>query len=620
MEKKKLRLLLSDLTRSIRCKHVIEGVPAENKNQNLVSQFYEAWLCLVSDVLSQSFISDESFSARLRNFARCLIESDVVDVLTICQDAASTLISGSQASIDGFKAHLMQAHPEASNVVLGIMSPVQPLLVRFFERANDQAVVLRLCLMVFRYGKKLTLDSSRIEQEAISSYLQCEDKLTTDFMTPNVEAIASMNRIMRVWLRDLDFKNLVPSHGGGSVAEGKLSQYQKYHELRTDAYLDIIFRGTLPSYSPLPFGTGLERVSRTIFVPKTFSKLRTISMEPATLQYFQQGVMKRLYRFMGKHPYLERIIHLQDQDHNKGLAMEGSLRNTWCTIDLSAASDTVSWDLVKAVFAGTPLLKWLYATRSKKTLLPTGKTIDLKKFAPMGSALCFPIECLVFASVVEHITQKVCSQKRCVKHTYSVFGDDIIVHPDIVLEVIQCLEALGFSVNKSKTFITGPFRESCGGDYFDGFDVSSVYYKLPAYSSRKVTPEVYAAICSSANLCVERELPVLREHLLKKILHLGPYFTSTVEQSPYLYSPSPSNYHVRCKWDRNFQNWQGNFCMVKSRPVHVSVDDSDLVAYFIKLSQMAQRLGSFPDEEPVDVPLHGTHVLLGRAHHEVDRN
>lgn len=620
MEKKKLRLLLSDLTRSIRCKHVIEGVPAENRNQHLISQFYEAWLCLVSDVLSQSFVSDESFSARLRNFARCLVEGDVVDILTICQDAASVLINGSQVCLDGFKAHLIQKHPEASNVVLGIISPVQPLLVRFFERANDQAVVLRLVLMVFRYGKKLTLDSSRIEQEAISSYLACESKLTTDFITPNTEAIASMNRIMRVWLRNLDLKNLVPSHGGGSVAEGRLSQYQKFCALKTDTFLNVVFKDSLSSFSPLEIGNGLERISRTIFVPKTFSKLRTISMEPATLQYFQQGVMKRLYRFMGKHPYLERIIHLKDQEHNKQMAMEGSLRNTWCTIDLSAASDTVSWDLVKAVFAGTPLLKWLYVTRSKRTLLPTGELVDLKKFAPMGSALCFPVECLVFASVVEHVTQKLCSQGKCVKHIYSVFGDDIIVHPEVVSETIQCLEDLGFSVNRSKTFITGPFRESCGGDYFDGFDVSSVYYRLPNHNSRKVTPEVYAAICSSANLCAERDLPILREHLIKKILHLGPYFNNTVDKSPYLYSPSPSNYHVRCKWDRNFQNWQGRFCTVISRPVHVSVDDGDDVAYFIKLSQMAQRLGSFPDEEPVDVPLHGTHILLGRAHHEVDRN
>jgi hypothetical protein len=39
------------------------------------------------------------------------------------------------------------------------------------------------------------------------------------------------------------------------------------------------------------------------------------------------------------------------------------------------------------------------------------------------------------------------------------------------------LEALGFQINQHKSFFEGPFRESCGKDFFRGFSVRPVYLK-----------------------------------------------------------------------------------------------------------------------------------------------
>lgn len=619
MEKKDFRSLLTDLIPLVRCKHMMGGNPAENENQHLVSQFYEAWLHLASDVLSQSGLDNAAFAQRLRNFTDVLACTDVIEVLTICQDAASILMDGSADTYSGFKDRLLVLHPVAVYSIPGLLSPVSKLLVVFFEHADVKAVSLRPVLQFLRFGKKLNFKAIGLEVKAIASYLEIEDRLSTVSYDPEIPLIKGMNQIMRCWLNGLSFKNLVPSHGTGSVAEGKLTMYEKYKRLNADTYLRVVFQEQLPEFFPCGFEMNLVRESRTIFVPKTFSKLRTISMEPTAIQYFQQGVMKRLYHYIDCHPYLGRRVQLRDQSQNRNMARQGSIDNSLSTIDLSAASDTVAWALVKGVFAGTPLLKWLYATRSKTTKLPNGDAIALKKFAPMGSALCFPIECLIFSAVVEYTTQKWCTLHNQAKPDYTVYGDDLVIPSHLSGEIIEALESLGFVVNKDKSFCNGPFRESCGGDYYEGFDVSSLYYRLPAFRSKRVAPEVYAAICSTINLCVERDLPILRSFLLDLIVKMKPYFSSKTTESPSLYSPFPTNFHVSQKWDENWQLWLGKFCTVSSRPVKRVTDDGDKIAYFVRLSQMAERNSQIIFDQPVsDITLHGSTIRLGWMRREVD--
>jgi hypothetical protein len=98
----------------------------------------------------------------------------------------------------------------------------------------------------------------------------------------------------------------------------------------------------------------------------------------------------------------------------------------------------------------------------------------------MGSALTFPIEAMVFTTLIflgieQGLNRPLC--QRDVKHLAGrvrVFGDDIIVPVDYVRPVIQSLESFGIKVNLAKSFWTGKFRESCGGDYYDGHDISIV--------------------------------------------------------------------------------------------------------------------------------------------------
>jgi hypothetical protein len=85
----------------------------------------------------------------------------------------------------------------------------------------------------------------------------------------------------------------------------------------------------------------------------------------------------------------------------------------------------------------------------------------------MGNGATFCLETLVFAAAAHAIRSK----------TVSVYGDDIIVDSDKVDDLKRLLGFLGFSVNADKSFSAGPFRESCGKDYYQGVDITPFYLR-----------------------------------------------------------------------------------------------------------------------------------------------
>jgi hypothetical protein len=122
------------------------------------------------------------------------------------------------------------------------------------------------------------------------------------------------------------------------------------------------------------------------------------------------------------------------------------------------------------------------------TKLPDGTLIELSKHAPMGSALCFPIMALAIwslltahtctAQVAKAIRASGSLNKR--RETFKwdkpvyVYGDDIILHSDFADSASQVLESVGLKVNTNKSFVRSLFRESCGGEYYNGWDVTPV--------------------------------------------------------------------------------------------------------------------------------------------------
>jgi len=217
--------------------------------------------------------------------------------------------------------------------------------------------------------------------------------------------------------------------------------------------------------------------SRLSFVPKTAEISRTICTEPLLNMLFQKGIARRLEDRLAQAYSIRLAVQ---PERNRELARLGSLHGRFGTIDLSSASDSISLTLVRALFPPEMSI-WFERTRSKFTILPDGRKIELHMVSSMGNAFTFPLQTMLFASLVYGAYRALgIPFQRPGKHSlgnFAVFGDDIIVDSRAYDLTCRLLVFCGFSVNVDKSFNEGSFRESCGHDYFDGYNVRGVYIK-----------------------------------------------------------------------------------------------------------------------------------------------
>lgn len=205
----------------------------------------------------------------------------------------------------------------------------------------------------------------------------------------------------------------------------------------------------------------LVTYNKIAFVPKTAKTYRSIAVEPLVNGYLQKGIDNLMRRNM------KRVgLDLSEQGHNIEAARKGSLDRSeegYVTIDLSSASDSMSIELVRNLLP-PEWFELLNSVRSKEFLID-GVQHSFHKFCSMGNGFCFPLQTLIFASVCS-----ACGAGTAGRDFY-VYGDDIVVKQKFAKEVIELLNVCGFRTNRDKTFLEGPFRESCGRDWFDGEDV-----------------------------------------------------------------------------------------------------------------------------------------------------
>jgi hypothetical protein len=236
--------------------------------------------------------------------------------------------------------------------------------------------------------------------------------------------------------------------------------------------------------------------SRATTVPKTKDKRRMIAVEPTGNMYLQQGLMHIMYRRLESIGLDVKTL----PDRHRQLAFYGSVGRHLATLDLSNASDTVAYELVRLLFPPKWFM-WLDQTRSPRMSI-SGQWVDVQAFATMGNATTFPVETLVFWSVCvgTAMLHRVYPHFEANRHwryasllslpsdreNISVFGDDLIIPTDIAPRVMKTLGELGFTINTEKSFYSSdePFRESCGGDFFHGRAVRPWYIRGPTTTSR----------------------------------------------------------------------------------------------------------------------------------------
>jgi len=349
------------------------------------------------------------------------------------------------------------------------------------------------------------LEKFRQTDSNLGDLLDLEDNFTS-------KIVNHMAVLIKRILMNEDPLDIRPCHGSGSTA-CHTENWEKWHKLRYIKKLDAVY-----PYSDYFFfnfshlADELDKLkdsnevlvprARVVLVPKDSRGPRIISCEPCEMMFIQQGLMRRLYAILEKHQYTTGQINFLDQSVNRSLAKTSSIDGIFATIDLSDASDRVSWELVKRVFPDN-WVRCLEACRSEETILPDRSVVKLNKFAPMGSACCFPVEALVFWACAQAVLYEQVhgsfalprdrKEEIVTKIPVYVYGDDIITPANFAAVVIRGLECVGLLANANKSFWRGPFRESCGGDYHNGYDVTPV--RVKKYLSSQGT-----GVCTGADL------------------------------------------------------------------------------------------------------------------------
>lgn len=216
--------------------------------------------------------------------------------------------------------------------------------------------------------------------------------------------------------------------------------------------------------------------SRIETVPKSVKTDRTICIEPSLNMMFQKALgalLEDILRDIGLDISSQPVF-------NAIMAENGSKSGRWATIDLRSASDSVPIELVRYLLPGN-WFNWLMTARTGHTELPSGERLELHMMSTMGNAYTFPLQTLVFASIV-HAISILSGHSSPFKERdhrrfwdYGVFGDDIIVPSDVYQITCTTLERVGFTVNTDKSYGRGPFRESCGKDFHNGVLVRPVF-------------------------------------------------------------------------------------------------------------------------------------------------
>jgi len=245
----------------------------------------------------------------------------------------------------------------------------------------------------------------------------------------------------------------------------------------------------------------LRRGAKFDSVLKQKGKRRPIVITPEGVNYCQLSVGSMIRKAL-----LPYGVDLNDQSINNRLAWLGSLEKNLSTLDQTDASGHVFYWLVARLFGEESdwfkcldalRCKWVEIPKQLAKLDPTAVFEDgrywhpQQAFAGMGDGFCFELQSLIFwalakstvddrsiHSIHHHQGGEVDIQVKPQMGTYSIFGDDLIVPTEQTETVIDLFDKLGFTVNTSKSFFGDvPFRESCGGHYYEGYNVTPIHVK-----------------------------------------------------------------------------------------------------------------------------------------------
>lgn len=390
-------------------------------------------------------------------------------------------------SLRHFRSFLDRIFDYKSGAVLSDVCPLALAQLRQF------------CEYFYKLANKFTPAQ---QSQAEENYLQIEEDCNSSFgdeshinqMRRNIERFYGLTGTCV----DDVFRASRPRFGPGAFFGSEMTRNFAEYKLLPAEYIGTArvdqrpFSGYFKSYPSSPERITLVeegKVSKVLFVPKDSRGPRVISKEPLHLLKSQMSFFGWMSNLLERSTNYR--INFVSQRKNRDLALQGSIDRSWSTLDLKDASDRISLKLCKELFRNIPSV-WYFVTRlrSTHTVLPSGRSIRLKKLSGMGSGITFPILALIsHAAISTRVSCRTGLDYRKVSQRVYVYGDDVVVPREWYDFAIEGLTLANLRVNVSKSFTKGFFRESCGGDYYCGQDVTPVRLRLS--SCGLGTPDLY---------------------------------------------------------------------------------------------------------------------------------
>lgn len=412
------------------------------------------------------------------------------------------------------------------------MSQNEDRLNAFFEtmseelndvRAADESRRYAISRQVQRARKRARFNDSTLDQKAITNFVTINDGLKgyVCSLDPQVEADARhfiaivLERFTKTFCEEAIQQPLELTYlydnwrfgpGASNGVAGTHTADKIYQGMTCTALCEPFVRKLRRSHPYLHQfdlvsgneGAPIVKGSRLTTVPKNEDTVRTIAIEPSgnmCLQLAAGSYLEGALRKIG-------LDIRSQQPKNKALACRGSLDGSLATVDLKSASDMISIDLVRKLMP-KDWFDLLSCLRSPEIELPSGEHVELNMISTMGNGFTFPLMTLLIVALIYGYR----AGKPGTPNLYidwrdtAVFGDDIIVPVHEYHDICDVLTSAGLVVNHDKSYCEGPFRESCGGDYHVGADVTPFYVKSLASDS-----DVYIAMNQLVKWCARHKL------------------------------------------------------------------------------------------------------------------
>lgn len=371
---------------------------------------------------------------------------------------------------------------------------------KYLVRPDVDPVSLLVIRQACEYFYKLSLDFTDDQlEEAEQKFIENDDSVLTDgnYDISFVESMRSNFETYYPRSSKIAFDDVIANARPGSgTFSGYSDFWSRYHQDHYEWYERNYLPATVPleaknlawafrlnNRAPKAEAIDLDpNFSEVLFVPKDSRGPRVICREPYSKLIFQLGFFDLFTECLEKDT--QHRINFASQEINRRLAHQSSIDRSYATLDLSDASDMVSHHIVRRLFRFVPFNKIL-RFRTALARLPSGKFRKLRKLAGMGSGFTFPTMALIIhLAICTRISRRFNVDYRFASSKVYVYGDDIIVPKGWYAEAVKALTLVGLKVNLNKSFTNSFFRESCGGDYFYGNDVTPVRCKLTGTSLR----------------------------------------------------------------------------------------------------------------------------------------